>query len=68
MATREMYSAEDRGASAAAATTSNTVPATTLGTNVQVAGVDELDFVKADGKLIYDLDGKGTSASPTPRR
>jgi hypothetical protein len=41
-----------------------TVPATggddtTLGTNVQVTGVDELDFVKAEGKLIYDLDGKG---------
>ncbi len=32
---------------------------TTLGTNVQVAGVDELDFVKAAGNLIYDLDGKG---------
>ncbi len=31
----------------------------TLGTNVQVAGVDELDFVKAVGNLIYDLDGKG---------
>lgn len=33
--------------------------ATTLGTNVQVAGVDELDNVKAEGSLIYDLDGKG---------
>ncbi len=32
---------------------------TTLGTNVQVEGVDELDNVKAAGKLIYDLDGKG---------
>ncbi len=32
---------------------------TTLGTNVQVAGVDELDVVKAVGSLIYDLDGKG---------
>lgn len=32
---------------------------TTLGTNVQVSGVDELDFVKASGPLIYDLDGKG---------
>lgn len=32
---------------------------TTLGTNVQVEGVDELDFVKAVGNLIYDLDGKG---------
>lgn len=31
----------------------------TLGTNVQVSGVDELDSVKADGKWIYDLDGKG---------
>jgi hypothetical protein len=31
----------------------------TLGTNVQVEGVDELDSVKAVGKLIYDLDGKG---------
>ena len=32
---------------------------TTLGTNVQVAGIDELDSVKAEGKFIYDLDGKG---------
>lgn len=32
---------------------------TTLGTNVQVAGVDELDFVKAIGNLVFDLDGKG---------
>lgn len=32
---------------------------TTLGTNVQVAGVDELDHVKAVGKYIYDLDGQG---------
>ncbi|MBX3313220.1 MAG: beta-propeller domain-containing protein [Actinobacteria bacterium] len=32
---------------------------TTLGTNVQVVGVDELDDVKAVGKKIYDLDGKG---------
>ncbi|MFP3899963.1 MAG: beta-propeller domain-containing protein [Acidimicrobiia bacterium] len=32
---------------------------TTLGTNVQVAGVDELDFVKAAGNLVYDLDGRG---------
>ena len=32
---------------------------TTLGTNVQVTGVDELDVVKAEGNLIYDLDGKG---------
>jgi hypothetical protein len=31
----------------------------TLGTNVQVAGVDELDHVKAVGNLIYDLDGRG---------
>lgn len=33
--------------------------ATTLGTNVQVTGVDELDFVKAVGSLVFDLDGKG---------
>lgn len=32
---------------------------TTLGTNVQVAGVDELDHVKAVGTRIYDLDGEG---------
>jgi len=31
----------------------------TLGTNVQVTGVDELDHVKAEGDLVYDLDGKG---------
>ncbi len=54
-----LESRDEARSSAAAATTSDTVPATTLGTNVQVAGVDELDFVKADGKLIYDLDGKG---------
>ena len=32
---------------------------TTLGTNVQVEGVDELDHVKAVGNLIFDLDGEG---------
>lgn len=32
---------------------------TTLGTNVQVDGVDELDHVKAAGTRIYDLDGAG---------
>ena len=42
-----------------AGTAASTADGTTLGTNVQVAGVDELDFVKAEGKLIYDLDGKG---------
>jgi hypothetical protein len=31
----------------------------TLGTNVQVTGVDELDHVKAEDDLVYDLDGKG---------
>ncbi|HRW36192.1 MAG: beta-propeller domain-containing protein [Acidimicrobiales bacterium] len=31
----------------------------TIGTNVQVVGVDELDSVKAEGVLIYDLDGDG---------
>jgi len=31
----------------------------TIGTNVQVVGVDELDSVKVEGVLIYDLDGKG---------
>ena len=31
----------------------------TLGTNVQVTGVDELDSVKAVGPYIYDLDGHG---------
>ncbi|MCB0978187.1 MAG: beta-propeller domain-containing protein [Acidimicrobiales bacterium] len=31
----------------------------TIGTNVQVAGVDELDHVKAVGDRIYDLDGEG---------
>lgn len=31
----------------------------TLGTNVQVVGVDELDHVKAIGTRIYDLDGDG---------
>ncbi len=38
----------------------STVPTgETLGTNVQVAGVDELDYVKAVGSLVFDLDGKG---------
>ena len=46
-------------AAAPASAAAGTADATTLGTNVQVAGVDELDFVKAEGKLIYDLDGKG---------
>ena len=31
----------------------------TLGTNVQISGVDELDVVKAEGTLVYDLDGRG---------
>ncbi|HET8929975.1 MAG TPA: beta-propeller domain-containing protein [Acidimicrobiales bacterium] len=31
----------------------------TLGTNVQVSGVDELDRVKTEGKWIYDFDGRG---------
>lgn len=31
----------------------------TIGTNVQVVGVDELDLVKAVGDRIYDFDGKG---------
>jgi hypothetical protein len=48
-----------------------TVPqGTTLGTNVQVEGVDELDHVKAVGSLVYDLDGKGnlriTDTTGTP--
>ncbi len=42
-----------------ASTAATGVDETTLGTNVQVEGVDELDFVKAVGSLIYDLDGKG---------
>lgn len=40
------------------ATPSATVPQT-LGTNVQVADVDEPDLVKAVGDLVYDLDGDG---------
>lgn len=44
----------DSGDSGAAPDTSGT-----LGTNVQVAGVDEPDVVKAEGNLIYDLDGRG---------
>ncbi len=35
------------------------VDESTLGTNVQVEGVDELDHVKAVGTLIYDFDGRG---------
>jgi hypothetical protein len=44
------------GASDGAASGGDSV---TLGTNVQVAGVDEPDVVKAEGNLIYDLDGRG---------
>lgn len=40
----------------------------TLGTNVQVEGVDELDSVKAVGSLIYDLDGKGNLRITDARR
>lgn len=47
--------AADKGTAAAAPETGGE----TLGTNVQVEGVDELDHVKADGKWIYDLDGHG---------
>ncbi len=59
---REM-SAADSGA-ATAPMNGASFPATggdetTLGTNVQVEGVDELDHVKAVGNLIYDIDRKG---------
>ncbi len=30
------------------------------GTNIQVAGVDEADIVKTDGRYLYQLTGKGT--------
>lgn len=59
------YSADDSGASRQAPTTVGPAAGTggdggvTLGTNVQVAGVDELDVVKAVGALVYDLDGRG---------
>ncbi len=58
------FSAEADSATSDAAVTApvgraTTGEATTLGTNVQVTGVDELDFVKAVGTLIFDLDGKG---------
>jgi len=43
----------------AAMTTAAPADGTTLGTNVQVVGVDELDHVKAAGHLIYDLDRTG---------
>lgn len=46
------FAASDTGSKAAPA-------GETVGTNVQVAGVDELDDVKAVGDRIYDLDGKG---------
>lgn len=55
---------EDKAAPALPATDADTGMGaggedTTLGTNVQVSGVDELDHVKAVGSLIYDLDGRG---------
>lgn len=60
----EGYSAElDRAAVQTAADTDTFSAPTggdvTLGTNVQVVGVDELDHVKAEGSLIYDLDRRG---------
>lgn len=45
--------------SSQAATTIPSSEAVTLGTNVQVVGVDEPDLVKAEGDLIYDLDREG---------
>jgi hypothetical protein len=60
MARAEGYAAD--GAAMALPMTgpvANEAAGTTLGTNVQVEGVDELDFVKATGTLVYDLDGKG---------
>jgi hypothetical protein len=45
--------------SAVAAPSATGTGGETLGTNVQVAGVDELDHVKAVGDLIFDLDGRG---------
>jgi hypothetical protein len=47
--------ASDRAGSIA----TTAAPGETLGTNVQVEGVDELDLVKAVGDRIYDLDGRG---------
>ena len=61
VADREAYS-ETAGASPAGGQAlPRTGPAdeSTLGTNVQVEGVDELDHVKAVGTLIYDFDGRG---------
>lgn len=55
----EVGAASDKASTSAPLAASAGGEGTTLGTNVQVAGVDELDFVKAVGKLIFDLDGKG---------
>lgn len=49
----------EAGAPAAAGNAVASDEGATLGTNVQVEGVDELDHVKAQGSLIYDMDGKG---------
>ncbi|HEX2578243.1 MAG TPA: beta-propeller domain-containing protein [Aquihabitans sp.] len=49
----------DAGVAAPAGRSQAAAEPTTLGTNVQVAGVDELDVVKAAGTLIYDLDRRG---------
>jgi hypothetical protein len=56
---RQGRAADAAATPAGASTSSASDQATTLGTNVQVAGVDELDSVKSEGKLIYDLDGEG---------
>ncbi len=46
-------------ADSAAAVSEGVATGETLGTNVQVGGVDELDRVKTQGKWIYDFDGHG---------
>ena len=61
VADREAYSATPVAGDLGGQALPRTGPAdeSTLGTNVQVEGVDELDHVKAVGTLIYDFDGRG---------
>ena len=54
-----LYAAASRDAAADVDAAGTVAAGETIGTNVQVAGVDELDHVKAEGALIYDLDRRG---------
>lgn len=58
-AARHGWAAEESADVATSADGAGAPAGETVGTNVQVAGVDELDHVKAEGALVYDLDLSG---------